>query len=262
MLPYIVLGALALYAGYLYWYEPTNHTNVVQGFNQGGGDAQPEKDKTVNDTRVTQSIPEEGRADSIGLNMRESGMTYSLFRAQNLNLTNLNEDYKPYSAPIQESTYSMNKFLNDQAKNYAYLEANATPFYFTRDGEIPLATAQQSNPNVEVPSTSSIRGDRNASLANYDRVYVDEGYDAERPFSTAKDRLLGAGEPTETEVVHVPEEGRLNRDWNPYGPGGVIQDLYNKRHAYETQKKGADQTHIAASRSAGARFPGKTWFKK
>lgn len=256
--PYLVLGAMGLYSVYLYYYTP-KPDQYVQGVNQKGGTLQPAVTDKSQDSGVTKSMNEDARKERIALDFRESGYVYGIEKAQNLNMTNLNEDFKPYSAPPQESTYSMTDFLDNKARNYAYLEANATPFYFTRDGEIPLSSTQQSNPNVEIPSRASIRGDKRSTLATYDRVYIDEGYDQKMPDSRAVDRLLGAGEPETLEVVNVPEEGKLNRDWNPYGPGGVQQVLYNKRHEYETRKMGANRSHIIASRSSGAQILSNPW---
>lgn len=252
--PYLVLGAMGLYSVYLYYYTP-KPDQYVQGVNQKGGTLQPKASNKPQDTGVSKSQPERPKEDRLALDFRESGYVYGIEKAQNLNITNLNEDFKPYSAPPQESTYSMTDFLNNKAKNYAYLEANATPFYFNRDGEIPLSSTQQSNPNVEIPSKSSIRGDKRATLTTYDRVYIDQGYDQKTPNSSAVDKLLGQGEPETYEVINVPEEGKLNRDWNPYGPGGVQQDIYNRAHEWQTRKMGTNRSHIIASRSAGAKMP-------
>lgn len=256
VLPYLVLGAMGLYSFYLYNYQP-KPDQYVQGVNQKGGKIQatPATSGKPQDTQVTKSMDEAPKAASKALDFREAGMVYGLEKAQSLNVTNLNEDYKPYSAPPQESTYSMTDFLDEKAKNYAWLEANATPFYFSRDGEIPLASTQQSNPNVEIPSKAGIRGDTKSSLGTYSRAYIDSGYDEKPPTSAAKDMLLGQGEPETSEVTNVPEEGRLNRDWNPWGPGGAVQTLYNKQHEYVTQQRGTNRSHIVSSQSSGAKTP-------
>lgn len=263
VLPYLVLGAMGLYSFYLYNYQP-KPDQFVQGVNQKGGKIQTSADRgsKSQDTQVTKSMNEQPKVESKSLDFREAGMVYGIERAQSLNVTNLNEDYKPYSAPPQESTYSMTEFLDNKAKNYAWLEANATPFYFSRDGEIPLASTQQSNPNVEIPSKAGIRGDTKSSLGTYSRAYIDSGYDDKTPSSAAKDMMLGAGEPETYEVTNVPEEGKLNRDWNPWGPGGVVQTLYNKQHEYVTQQRGTNRSHIVASESSGAKTPALPGFIK
>jgi hypothetical protein len=166
-------------------------------------------------------------------------------------MTNLNEAFKPYTAPRQKSTHSISEFLTGHTHRNAYLESNGHPFYFSNDGCIPLSSTQQSNPNIEIPSSASIKGDRFNSLANYSRVYIDSGYEQLPPNSAAKHMLLGQGEPTEYEVPHVPMEGKLNRDWNPWGPGGVSQTVSNRNHAYNTRIRGADRSHIISSKSAG-----------
>ena len=248
--PVVVLGAMALYGLYAVNYDQ-KPTQYIEGVNQKGGRLQKKKNKGAMQTNLTTKGNEGAKKEKILLDMAESGMTYGIERAQHLNLTNLNEAYKPYSAPPQKSSHSIAEFLNNQASKNAYLENNATPFYFWRDGEIPLATTQQSNPNVEIPSRKSIKGDRFASLASYSRVYVDSGYDTAPPNSSARDKMLGQGEPETYEVPHVPEEGKLNRDWNVYGPGGVNQVIYNQHHERLTRSRGANRSHIVASRSAG-----------
>lgn len=238
------VGLAAMFVGSSY--AKSTSSSSIQGVVQKGGpDINQGSDLGSFDTGVTESGNTELKKKRNLSDMAEMGMTYGMEKPSNLNLTNLNEAWKPWSAPDQKPTYSIPEFYENQAEKNAWLEAKGYPFYFWKDGEIPLATNQQSNPNIELPGKESIRGDPNASLYNnYLRAYIDGGYDSNPPFSTASDRLLGAGEPEEEEVQFVPEEGKLNRDANPWGPDGVLQNIYNGYTSRQTKKYGPDQTHI------------------
>lgn len=252
MLGPIILGSLGATALYLTYDDTNRYENLrVQGVSQTGRPEKCAHNPGRLQTDLTKTGPTDAKKHKTLLDMAEMGISYGIERAQHLNMTNLNEAYKPYSAPPQKSTHSLSEFLKHQADKNAYLEANGHPFYFYTEGVIPLSSTQQSNPNIEIPSRASIKGDRNASLANYSRVYIDSGYDQAPPNSSAKDMLLGQGEPTEYEVPHVPMEGKLNRDWNPWGPGGVAQTIFNKHNARLTHSRGVNCTHIISSKSSG-----------
>lgn len=195
-------------------------------------------------TEVTQYKDPQPKYERNLFDMVEAGMVYGIEKPTNLNMTNLNEAFKPWSAPDQTPTKSIYEFLSNQATSQAYLEAHATPFYFNKDGQIPLATNQQSNPNVEIPNTNSIRGDREATLANYPRVYVDGGEEIRKPTAEFGDHFLGGLQPTEMEMLRVQDEGRLNRDHNPWGPGGQFQRVFSRNHEDESRRRGVDRATI------------------
>lgn len=249
-----MLGLAGLYAFYLATYNPSRAEDV-QGVDERSGIAEPAVDRGFLDTNLTTATDFESKKDGLLLDYAEGGIVYGIEKTQLLNMTNLNEAFKPWSAPMQKPTYSMGEFMESQANKNAYLEANAAPFYFWRDGEIPLGSNQQAAVNIELPSTSSIRGDPNASLyTNFPRSYIDGGFEAHPPDSRASDKLLGSGEPEEFDEPMVPEEGKLNRDMNPYGPGGVIQTLMNERASMRTEYFGTNRSHIIGSTFPGGPF--------
>lgn len=176
--------------------------------------------------------------------LTEAGMVYGIEKPTNLNVTNLNEAYKPWSAPSQAPTKNVLEFLGNQAISQAYLEAHATPFYFNKNGEIPLASNQQSNPNVEIPGMESIKGDRDASLSFYPRAYVDSGEEIRKPSAEYRDHFLQGMQPTEMEMDMPQPEGRLNMDHNPWGPGGHHQRLFSRIHEEESRRRGIDRATI------------------
>lgn len=173
--------------------------------------------------------------------MNEAGMVYGIEKPQNLAMANLNEAYKPWSAPSQTPTRSVAEFLSNQAMSQAYIEAHATPFYFNKNGETQLTTNQQSNPNVEIPSCASITGDKEQSLAYYPRVYVSSGEEVYKPTAEYRDGFLHEYQPTEMEMDRVQDEGRLNRDHNPWGPGGHYQRVFMPNHEAESRRRGVDR---------------------
>jgi len=176
----------------------------------------------------------------------EVGLSLGAARTGYLNLTNLNEAWKPRSAPRQAPTRNISDIYRDESDIIAYLKQYAPQFYFQWQGEMPLSSAVQSNPNVEVPlCTSSIRYDPDNSLLGYPRVYCDYN-DGNNPhlFTGQRGTLSSAGEPTEWEEQRVPEEGQLNFQNNPYGPGGDLQRLFNRRARKLTRKHWVDRSHL------------------
>lgn len=192
--------------------------------------------------------------------LAEAGISWGTQRADSHHLINLNEVYKPRSAPRQTSTRNLDEIWRDQADITAYLKQYGPQFHFMRDGSIPLGTPQQSNPNVEIIAENvSFRGDPGYSLTFYPRAYVDNhfGRPTESTFSDEND-ILEAGQPEGWEVLRVPRTGALNFNNNPYGPGGAIQNLNAARHSRYTRRVGPNQATISAppqSSFGASRYP-------
>lgn len=180
--------------------------------------------------------------------LREAGISWGTQKTQDLNLNNLNEAYKPRSAPTQIPTHDLDEILTDQADITAYVNQHAYPFYFRRVSEVPLATAAQATLSIEIPIYGrSFKGDKKNSLASYPRVYSDKWYPGDnKSYSTFTGfkGTMGAEEPESYEEVYVPREGDMNRDYNPWGPGGVIQRIYNKDAERVTRRKRTDRAAI------------------
>lgn len=180
----------------------------------------------------------------------EAGISWGTQRTGYKNLANLNQVYKPRSAPMQEDTNNVKDVFFDQADIDAWVTQNAFPFYFMRNPTIPLATAHQSNLNIEIPMYGqSFRGDHFNSLAYYPRVYSDRGKPTDRAAKlfTGEPGTLGAEEPTESEELYVSKEGNPNYQFNPWGPGGVVQRIMNRKSEKRTKKLKADQSRIGGS---------------
>jgi len=173
----------------------------------------------------------------------EIGISLGSARTGALNLTNLNEAWKPRSAPRQEPTRNISDIYRDQSDIDAYLFQYAPQFYFQHQSEMPLSSAVQSNPNVEVPTcSSSIQHDPGNSLLYYPRVYCD--YDEPNNphlFTGQPGTISSSGVPTEWEVQRVPQEGQLNFQNNPWGPGGQLQRLFNRLARAETRERWVDR---------------------
>lgn len=189
-----------------------------------------------------------------GINMmnlrdyKEMGFPLGQFRPSLLNITQLNEAWKPYSAPMPTSTRSLMTVYADEAQKQAYLSTSAPYFWFLHDGEIPLNSAQQSNPNVEIPCRdTSFRGDPGNSLSYYPRVYADRSCAASsnpRPFQTKTSRVFNAGMPDEGFETKWDFVGRnpINAEWNPWGAGGALQRVFQYRQERETMREGVDRS--------------------
>lgn len=178
--------------------------------------------------------------------IKDAGISQGTLKTQNLNLTNLNEAWKPRTAPRQTPTHNVDDVYRDQSAIISYMEEYAHPFYFMRSGEIPLGSSEQSNPNVEIPLRGvSIKGDPNNSLAYYPRVYWDYDNEEKNPWLFTGDRrVMAAGEPEEMEERRVPPEGYLNRNQNPWGPGGVVQRLHNGVNERVSRVKHCDRSEV------------------
>lgn len=233
----LVLATLGV-VGYVCTRDPQGGMGQNGAVPKGAGGKEGARDFGTNQT----SLP--GMKHTYMRDMHDAGINYAQFKPTMLSVTNLNEAWKPYSAPDQKETRSLFEFYQNQAEKNAYLGEYAHPFYFMRNGEIPLATSEQSNPSVELPCRySSFKGDPNQSLTHYPRVYYDIGCGGPTPhiFSEARNKVWNAGQPTESEVVHVPREGQVNREFNPWGPGGVLQRIFNVRNERETRRLGVDR---------------------
>lgn len=181
--------------------------------------------------------------------IQDAGFLTGIERASNINIANVNEAYKPLSAPDQTPIRSLFTFCQNQAKRTALLAEYGHDFYFERNGEIPLGTGEQQMLNVEVPgggSNSSIRGDPGNSLSYYARVYRDyHGSNNPHLFSN-NSKTWNAGEPEEWSQMFVPREGQKREEWNPWGPGGVLQRVFTTRQERETRTKKVDRSRVLA----------------
>lgn len=180
--------------------------------------------------------------------IQDTGISTGTLKTSNLNVTNLNEAWKPRSAPPQKETRSLSEVYGNQADIQAYLAEYAHKFYFMKNGEIQLGSSQQNNQNIEIPMpNSSIRGDPGNSLTHYPRVYADYHGDGNNPHLFSNNpNTWNAGEPEEWSELWVPKEGQVNREWNPWGPGGVLQRLFNTRNERETRARGVDRSTVIA----------------
>jgi hypothetical protein len=180
--------------------------------------------------------------------LREAGISWGTQRTQDLNLNNLNEAYKPRSAPTQIPTWETDDIFTDQADINAYVNEFGYPFYFRRNDMVPLASALQGNLNIEIPVYGqSFRGDYTNSLSHYPRVYSDKYASGDnRAYSTFTGYrgTMAAEEPESWEEVYVSKEGEPNWAMNPFGPGGVIQKLYNKKAEKDTRRMKTNRSQI------------------
>lgn len=179
---------------------------------------------------------------------REAGLSWGTQRTDDHDLNNLNEAYKPRSGPTQAPTHDLDLILSDQADIDAYVNTYAYPFFFMRNGMVPLAASEQGALNVEIPMYGrSFRWDTKNSLAHFPRVYSDKyepGQNKANSTYAGQRKTMAAEEPEVWEEMYVPREGDNNKVYNPWGPGGAIQMLYNARDEKTTMEKGTDRSRI------------------
>lgn len=194
------------------------------------------------------SLPYDTRYRHQYRQFHDDGITYGTSKATHLYTTNIDDAYKPYGAPYQRSTRSVAEVMSNEAKRAALLQATGAPFWFTKDGEIPLSSADQSNPNVEIIGRGqSFHGDPGNSLAHYARAYSDvtvhHPNHPQFPYHNARNNLH-QGQPEVWEEKHVPREDFVKEQNNPWGPGGALQRLYGNSFAKTTEKKGTNQDAV------------------
>lgn len=182
--------------------------------------------------------------------LMSTGIVNATIRPFYLAFTDLNEAFKPHSAPFQTPTHDLGLILEQYDRNLAYEQSYAPAFFFkTPISQISLSTAEQSNPNVIVPDKWS-QPPGAKSLGYHPRAYY-EYHNQELYDKTYKNRFTttgyntDAGMPTETEVHHVPPDaGPINIEFNPWGPGGLLQNLFNNGLQARTLTQGADLSTI------------------
>lgn len=199
-------------------------------------------------TKMRRPLPQATRMAHLHREFHDTGITYGTSKATHLYSTNINEASKPYGAPYQKSTRSVQETMYNEAQRASLLSATGAPFWFSKDGEIPLSSADQSNPNVEIHSRGkSFRGDPNNSLARYARVYADVSADHTdnnpTPFAGSRNNLH-QGQPETWEEKNVPKEDFIKEQANPWGPGGALQRLYGNIFSRTTVKKGTNQDAV------------------
>lgn len=238
---YAVFGLIGLF-GYMYLQKgkvaKENGSQVKADLNSQLGRAVMGE----GETDVTQYKDIGSRVVSKIHDLSEMGMVYNMEKANMIDVTNLNEAYKPWSAPDQNAS-NVPDLMAKQAETDAYLEATASPFYFNKNGEIFLGSATHDNLNVEIPSMSSIQHDHGATLATLPRVYIDSGTEQVAPTAEYSDGLLNAGQPTEMEMLRVQrEKGSVYEASNPWGPGGAYPRIFNPRQEQVSRARGVDRS--------------------
>ncbi len=180
----------------------------------------------------------------------KSGIVIGTLRPFYATVTSLNEAWKPYSAPEQTPTNNVGDVFHNFAVNIGYEESNAPAFFFKNPmAQISLASSEQSNPNLMLP-VGWDTPKHSSGLGNYPRAYKEyENQDLFQETHSGRWTSYGyntdAGMPTETEVHHVPPDaGSIVADYNPWGPGGLLQNLFANGLASRTKQKGTNLSTI------------------
>lgn len=206
----------------------------------------------------------QGEKDAIGAkesthnDLSQAGINWGQQRTVDLHLTHLNSAFVPYSAPTQTPTQNLDEIFADQADRDVFLEVFQPSFYFRDNVEMPLTSAAAGVYNVEIPGPDSIRYDPNASLATHPRTYVDNYTMSQKPYYFTGEKgtmgASGAMEPVIWEETNVPPTGQLNFDFNPYGPGGNVQNLMNNRNEVITRARGTNRSTVIGPPLYGTSF--------
>ena len=173
----------------------------------------------------------------------EFGMPLALWRTDNLNVTNLNNAWKPRSAPDQSPTRNLYDIFDASAERQSYLDKFGHLFYIrANDGQIPLTGAEGGSLTIQLPD-----GSRNSTLWNDTKRVLPYNPLVYRDWLRWNPHIYAVGgapvynsnigQPTEWETpTGEPHSSPVNENTNPLGPGGTFQSIYrasNQRAAFD-----------------------------
>lgn len=175
----------------------------------------------------------------------QNGYPIALQKVSNLTMTNINDAWKPYGPPRQMESKGLYDTYQEEARRNAYVKTyGIAPFINRHEMEIPIASAQQSNPNVSIPQ-ADLTGTPLEPLMYYPRAWIDdENYDKGTAFADSDFRVWGSNMmpsewmPSDTH----DDEGRMSRFMNPWGLNGNYIRLFN-RQQFDEQKNARPETH-------------------
>lgn len=196
----------------------------------------------------------------------EYGMPTALWRTDNLNTVNLNNAWKPRSAPSQTPTRNLFGVMDDNAERQAYLDKYAHLFYIrANDGQIPLTRAEGGSLVIQLPdgsNSSTLWNDNKRVLPYNPLVYRDWVRWNPHIFAVGGAKVYNAniGQPTEWETpTGGPHSSPINENTNPLGPGGTFQSIYRASSEREARDKFISKERVIApppSRYFNAKYRG------
>lgn len=199
------------------------------------------KTAAINRLNVTD---DDNLPDAYGSSLKDfmkGGVVIPTTRAQLLNLTKYNDVYDPWSTPLAAATNKPVDVLKSYAEDAAELMTQAPNWLLRkRIGEMPVSTAEQATPLVDLPHGNfHMPGDPNGSLNKYPLGFVNRKYSPSRGLSGFMSLPMGnAGMGETIETARLPNTNWAKPESDPWGPGGKYLNLFGSKQALNTISKG------------------------
>lgn len=175
--------------------------------------------------------------------MERNGISYSVAKASDLSMVNINDAWKPYGPPRQMGIKpgKIHDLYRNEAERNAYVRTyGMAPFVRRNEMEIPVGKAQQSNMNITIPSSKLPKDNPFHALQFYPRVYIDEeNWDTNLQLADPEFKVWGSNQwPSEwLPGENHDDEGRFSYWLNPWGLNGNYLNLFRQQHAAKTRSE-------------------------
>jgi len=167
--------------------------------------------------------------------LREGAVPISLIRSKFASYGNIPGSFDPYLKPPTNSTQNLNEIFKNVNANIAHTAAEQA-LYLVRPvlGGVPISNAEQSVSIVQLPTrTSYFVPDINREINNYPLTYFDYStYDTSELLPYMNSGMAASGASSELLKANTPVNNPFKTYENPWGPGGVLLDLWNTARQY------------------------------
>ena len=167
--------------------------------------------------------------------IREGALPMSLIRSKFAGYGNIPGSFYPYAVPPTNSTQNLNEIFKNANANIANT-ATKEALYLVRPvlGGVPLSNAEQAISIVQLPTRSSyFAPDVDREINNYPLTYFDYAtFDTSELIPMMSPSMSASGASSEILKANVPVNNPFTTYENPWGPGGVLLDLWNTARQY------------------------------
>lgn len=176
----------------------------------------------------------------------DMGIPLDLYKTSQLDTVNLNNAWKPRSAPDQRPTRSLYQLLETTSDTEAYLDKYAFRFYVrAEDGYVPQSRPEANPQTIELPGggwSSTLKGDTHRTLQFQPLAYRDWHRWNPVQFANPSNSKVfngNVGAPTEFQTdLGQPTSAPINNNRNPYGPSrATMVNIPKARSARDSRNR-------------------------
>jgi len=185
----------------------------------------------------------------------DMGIPLDLYKTAQLDTVNLNNAWKPRSAPDQVPTRSLYRLLETTSDTETYLDKYAFGFYIrAEDGYIPCSRPEANPQTIELPGggwTSTLKGDDKKTLQYQPLAYRDWHRWNPVQFANPTNGKVfngNVGAPTEFQTdLGQPTSAPINNNRNPYGPSrATFVNIPRARSERDSRNRFINRTQFLA----------------